>query len=367
MLESLSYLALQQYCWIIVSFFGGLLALSMFVQGAQALIYTVGKTEEERDLIVKSIGRKWLYTFAALFVFGVAFLVSFPLFFAVSFGALYWVILFCFVIQTVSHEFLFKKNNFKGYKYFLMFGGIAGAVIVGTVIGTFFNGAFFSIKEANMTPYRGFEAILNPHNLLLGISLYLLARVLALLYFINNIRNEQIVTRSKIRLFSNAIALVVCFFSFLVWLMLKNGFSYDAATKTVSMDAYKYFYNLLAMPLVFGLLLAGIGLLFFGIARSLIDSRFTDGIWYSGAGAKLTVFSFWLIAGLNHTCYYPSLYDIQDSLTIENSSSTYQALKSVSYVSLATPFALAFIFWKRKGAYGLNKNPLNIFDKVKPL
>ena len=355
MFETLSHLALQQYWWIIVSLLGGILVLLMFVQGGQTLIFAVGKTEEERNLVVNSIGRKWGFTFTTLVTFGGAFFASFPLFYSTSFGGAYWVwmlILICFVLQAVSFEFRSKPNNFLGqktYEYFLLFNGIAGTVLIGTAVGTFFNGAVFSVNDMNLsrweTPYHGLEAALNPHNLLLGLSVFFLARVLALLYFLNNINHEQIVVRSRIRLLRNAVTFVVCFVTFLVWLMFKEGFNYDPVTQAVNMEPYKYLHNLLAMPVVAILLLVCVVLVLFGIIRSMIGSRFTKGIWYAGMGTVLTVLSLLLTAGFNHTCFYPSIYDIQDSLNITNSSSSHYTLTAMSYVSLFVPFVLAYIFW----------------------
>jgi cytochrome d ubiquinol oxidase subunit II len=357
MFESLSQLALQQYWWVIVSLLGSILVFLMFVQGGQTLIYAVGKTEEERSLIVNSLGRKWEFTFTTLVTFGGAFFASFPLFYSTSFGGAYWVwmlILICFVLQAVSYEFRSKPNNFLGqrtYEYFLLFNGIAGTVLVGTAVGTFFNGAVFSVNDMNLSrwevPYHGLEAALVPHNLLLGISVFLLARVLALLYFLNNINNEQIVARSRIRLLRNAIVFVVCFVTFLVMLLVKDGFNYDPATvtRTVNMEPYKYLHNLLAMPVVLVMLLTGVVLVLFGIIRTLMGRRFTRGIWYTGFGTVLAVLSLFLIAGFHHTCYYPSTYNIQDSLTIENSSSSHYTLVAMSYVSLFVPFVIAYIAW----------------------
>jgi len=355
MFETLSHLALQQYWWIIVSLLGSILVFLMFVQGGQTLIFAVGKTEEERNLLVNSIGRKWGFTFTTLVTFGGAFFASFPLFYSTSFGGAYWVwmlILICFVFQAVSFEYRSKPNNFLGQKtfeYFLLFNGVVGTVLIGTAVGTFFNGAVFSVNDMNLsrweTPYHGLEAALNPHNLLLGLSVFFLARVLALLYFLNDINNEQIAVRSRIRLLRNAGIFVVCFVTFLVWLMFKEGFNYDPVTKVVNMEPYKYLHNLLAMPVVLITLLVGVVLVLFGIIRSMIGSRFTKGIWYAGSGTILAVLSLLLLAGFNHTCYYPSIHDLQDSLTIENSSSSHYTLTAMSYVSLFVPFVLAYIFW----------------------
>jgi cytochrome d ubiquinol oxidase subunit II len=365
MFESFSQLALQQYWWVIVSLLGSFLVFLMFVQGGQTLIYAVGKTEDERSLIVNSLGRKWEFTFTTLVTFGGAFFASFPLFYSTSFGGAYWVwmlILISFVLQAVSYEFRSKPNNLlghKAYEYFLLFNGAAGTILVGTAVGTFFNGAAFSVNEMNLsqweTPFHGLEAALVPHNLLLGLSVFSLARVLALLYFLNNIGHEQIATRAKIRLFGNSIAFTACFVTFTVMLLLMEGFNYDPATGVVNREAYKYLHNLLAMPAVLALFLAGVALALFGIIKSLACSRFTGGIWYTGAGTILTVLALFLTAGLNHTCYYPSIHEIQDSLTVENSSSSRYTLVAMSYVSLFVPFVLAYIAWAWRK---INRKPI---------
>ena len=351
----LSQLTLQQYWWVIVSLLGSLMVFLMFVQGGQTLIYAVGKTGKERSLIVDSLGRKWMLTLFMLFTFGSAFFVSFPLFCSTSFGSAYWVwmlILACFILQTVLYELRPKSDNVPGqgiYRFALLFIGVLGTVLVGTVVGTFFNGAVFSINDLNLShwemPYHGLEAALNPHNLLLGLSFLFLARVLALLYFLHNINNVQIVTRSRIWLIRNASLFIVCFVTFLILLFVRDGFNYDPVTKAVNMEPHKYLHNLFDIPIVLVMLFTGIILVLFGILRSFVG-RFTLGIWYAGSGAILVVWSLFLIAGFNHTCYYPSIYNIQDSLTIENSSSSHYTLSVMSYVSLSVPFVVAYIAWR---------------------
>ena len=357
MFETLSYMMLQQYCWIVVSLLGGAMTLLIFVQGGQILVYTVGKTQEECKLIVNSLGRKWALSFAGFAAFAVMLFASFPLFCATSFGGarLLWLLIsLCFLFQTALFEMRWMPAIFpvkKVYEFLLFFTGITGMILLGTGLGMFFNGAMFSLNDVNITrwetPYRGIEAILNPHNLLLGVTVFFLSRVLALLYFINCINNEQIITRSKIRLFRNAITFSICFFGFIAWLLMKDGFYYDpsAEEQLVSMQAHKYLHNLLAMPAVLALLLAGITLVFAGIIRTMINSRFKKGIWYTGAGAVMSVMALLLTAGFNNTSYYPSLYDIQDSLTIENSSSGYFMLAAMSYISLTIPIIALVTFW----------------------
>jgi cytochrome d ubiquinol oxidase subunit II len=355
MFESLSQLALQQYWWVIVSLLGSILVFLMFVQGGQTLIYSIGKTEEERMLVVNALGRKWEFTFTTLVTFGGAFFASFPLFYSTSFGGAYWVwmlILVCFVLQAVSYEFRSKPNNLLGhrtYEYFLLFNGVIGTILIGTAVGTFFNGSMFSIDDMNFsrweTPFHGLEAACNLHNLSLGLSVFFLARVLALLYFLNNINHEAITIRSRLQLLRSSVAFLVFFLIFLIWLLLKDGFNYDPVTKTVTMESCKYLHNLLAMPAVLVMMLTGVVLVLSGIIRSLLNTGFIKGIWYSGPGTILVVLSLFLLAGFHHTCYYPSVFDWQDSLTIENSSSSHYTLTVMSYVSLFVPFVAAYIFW----------------------
>ena len=358
MFESLPYMILQQYCWVIVSLLGGIVILLMFVQGGQTMIYVVGKTPEERKSITDALGRKWTMCFVALAAFAGMLFACFPLFCVASFGGarfLWILILSCFVLQTVLYEFRALQDVLPGkktYPLLLFFTGITGMILLGTSMGMFFNGAMFSINEMNIarweTPYRGIEAILNPHNLLLGVTVFFLARVLALLFFLNNIKNEQVVTRSKIRLLRNYVTFSLCFVVFLTWLFMKHGYYYNPATeeKEVSMQAHKYLQNLLAMPAVLAMLVAGIASTLTGVVRTLTNSRFTGGIWYAGVGAVITAWALFLIAGFNNTSYYPSLYDLPDSLTIENSSSGYYMLTAMGYLSLVIPVVIALVFWK---------------------
>jgi cytochrome d ubiquinol oxidase subunit II len=354
MFENLSHLALQQYWWVIISLLGSFLVFLMFVQGGQTLIYTLGKTPVEKTMLVNALGRKWEFTFTTLVTFGGAFFASFPLFYATSFGGAYWVwmaILFSFIIQAIAYEYRSKPDNFLGkktYDIFLFVNGTLGTILIGTAVGTFFNGAMFSVNEMNLsrweTPFHGLEAVLNWHNLVLGFSVFFLARVLGILYFIRNVEDDNIYARSKKHLLFNTIPFLVFFLGFLAGLLLKNGFAYHPETGEVSMESFKYLRNLVHMPLVFVFLVTGIILVLFALYKGLFTGSIR-GFYFAGAGTVLTVFSLFLIAGLNHTCYYPSLFDLQSSLTIENSSSSHYTLTAMSYVSLLIPFVLAYIIY----------------------
>lgn len=357
-----TYILLQHYWWFIVSVLAALLVFLLFVQGGQTLIYTLGKTETERTILVNALGRKWEYTFTTLVTFGGAFFASFPLFYSTSFGGAYWVwmaILLCFVIQAVSYEYRSKPNNFLGkrtFEIFLYINGLLGTVLLGTAVATFFTGSMFSFDMMNLTnlaqptisswetPWHGLEAALSFHNLSLGLAIFFLARVQATLYFMNYVADEQIFVRSRKHLLFNAIPFLVFFLIFTVWLMLRDGFALNPNTGEIFMEPFKYFNNLISMPLVALTLVAGVLLVLFGIIKSAF-TLYRKGIWFTGFGTVVTVVSLLLLAGFNNTAYYPSTFNIQHSLTIFNSSSSKFTLTVMSVVSILVPFVFAYIWY----------------------
>ncbi len=358
MIGQLSHLTLQYYWWAIISLLGALLVLLLFVQGGQSFIYELGQNSKDRTLIINALGRKWEFTFTTLVTFGGAFFASFPLFYSTSFGGAYWAwmaLLFCFIVQAVSYEFRSKPKNFLGKKTFdafLFANGILAPVLIGVVVGTFFNGADFSVSNLKVShwqhPARGLEAVLNFSNVSLGLAVLYLSRILALLYFMNSIDNDHLIVRSKKKLIFNTILFLFFFLFFVVRLLLKDGYAYDPETMKVSMEPFKYFNNLIAMPVVLLLFLVGVLSVLCGILLSLLKDS-DRGIWFTGGGTILTVFALLLIAGYNNTCYYPSNFDLQSSLNIVNSSSSRFTLTTMTYVSLASPFVLAYIWYAWKG------------------
>ncbi len=357
MFENLSHHTLQHYWWIIISLLAAFFVFLTFVQGGQTLISTIAKNKGEKKIIINTLGRKWEITFTTLVTFGGAFFASFPLFYATSFGGAYWVwliILFAFIVQAVAYEFRTKPANLLGartYEAFLFVNGMLGTILIGTAVGTFFNGAQFSLNEMNQvswqTPYRGLEAVLTFHNVSLGLAVFFLARVLGLMYFISTVDQDIIVARSKKHLLYNSIPFLVFFLYFLIKLLLKDGFAVHPETGEVFMEKYKYLHNLLQMPLNMVLLFIGVVAVLWGI----ISNLFTDsdnGFWFAGPGTVLTVFALFILAGFNNTAFYPSVYDLQSSLTIQNASSSQFTLVAMSYVSLGIPFVLAYIiyFWR---------------------
>ena len=360
---NMTYAFLQQYWWFLVSLLGALLVFLLFVQGANSLIFSLGHTPEERRLVVNSTGRKWELTFTTLVTFGGAFFASFPLFYSTSFGGAYWlwmIILFSFVIQAVSYEFQNKLGNLLGvntFQIFLVINGILGPVLLGGAVATFFDGSNFTVAKDNIVSgfnpvisswanaSHGLDALLDPWNLVLALGVFFLARILGLLYIINNVDDDALRNRGRMLLRSNTVLFLIFFLAFLIRTLLKDGYAVNPETGVIFMEPLKYLHNFLNMWYVTAVLLVGVVLVLFGIGRTLLAKSYIRGIWPTGIGVVLTVLALLLCAGWNNTAYYPSNADLQSSLTITNSSSSEFTLQTMAIVSLFIPFVLAYIVY----------------------
>ena len=358
-----AYIFLQHYWWFVVSLLGALLVFLLFVQGGNSLLFCLGKTEEQKKMMINSTGRKWEFTFTTLVTFGGAFFASFPLFYSTSFGGAYWlwmIILFSFVLQAVSYEFQSKAGNLLGkttYRTFLVINGVVGPVLLGGAVATFFTGSNFYINKGNIADaampvisqwangWHGLDALLNPWNVVLGLAVFFLARILGALYFINNINEDDLVKRCRRALWGNTALFLVFFLAFVIRTLLADGYAVRPETGEVFMEPYKYLTNFLQMPVVLLVFLVGVVAVLWGIIRTLWKPEFDKGIWFAGAGTVLTVLALLLVAGYNNTAYYPSTHDLQSSLTLANSCSSQFTLKVMAYVSILVPFVLAYIFY----------------------
>ena len=361
----MTYEFLQHYWCFIVSLLGAILVFLLFVQGANSVARSLGYTEEGRRLVYNSTGRKWEFTFTTLVTFGGAFFASFPLFYSTSFGGAYWLwmlILFTFVLQAVSYEFQNKIGNFLGpktFQFFLTLNGIVGPLLLGGAVATFFEGSNFIIEKNNLidagaiTPIisrwanasHGLDALLNPWVLVLGFAVVFLARVLGILYVMNNVNDEDIRSRGSVRLIGAAVPSVVLFVAYLVHVLLKDGFAFDPATGVIFMEPYKYLHNFLDMWYLLIILLIGVVLVLFGIGKTIVSKDYVCGIWPAGIGTVLTVLALLLSCAWNNTAYYPSTADLQSSLTLQNSCSSEFTLTTMFWVSLLVPFVLAYIIY----------------------
>ena len=359
----MTYSFLQHYWWFLVSLLGALLVFLMFVQGANSMLFSLGRTEAERRLLVNSTGRKWEFTFTTLVTFGGAFFASFPLFYSTSFGGAYWVwmiILFSFVAQAVSYEFQNKLGNLLGARTFqtmLVINGVVGPLLLGMAVATFFNGANFVVDKMNLTVFSqpvishwanasgGLDAVADPWNVVLGLAVFFLSRVLGLLYTKNNINDDVLSMRISRRLIIEAACFLVFFLLFLVRTLFKDGYAYNPSTGDIFIEPQKYLNNLIDMWYVALTLVVGVVLVLYGIVRTIYNKVYIFGIWFAGIGVVMVVLSLLLCAGWNNTAYYPSIANLQSSLTIANSCSSEFTLHTMAVVSLLIPFVLAYIVY----------------------
>ena len=356
----MSYSFLQHYWWFLVSLLGGLLVFLLFVQGGNSMLCSLGRTEAQRALLVRSTGRKWEFTFTTLVTFGGAFFASFPLFYSTSFGGAYWLwmlILFSFVLQAVSYEFQSGPRGRTLWRSFLVLNGLAGPFLLGVAVATFFTGAPFCVDKAGLTAggpsvaisrwvggLGGLEALASVWNVVLGLAVLFLARVLGLLYFLNNIRDAELNARQRRAVWANAALFLVCFLAFLVRTLLADGYAV-LTDGSVAIEPYKYLHNFLSMPAVPTIFLLGVVGVLYGLVRTLLCPTYVRGIWPAGAGAVLAVLGLLLCAGWGQTAYYPSTADLQSSLTLANSCSSLFTLRTMAWASALIPFVLAYVFY----------------------
>jgi cytochrome bd ubiquinol oxidase subunit II len=365
----ITHIFLQNYWWFIVSLLGSFLVFLMFVQGGQTFLFSLAKNEMQRTMIVNTLGRKWEFTFTTLVTFGGAFFASFPLFYSTSFGGAYWVwmaILFSFILQAVAYEYRSKPSNVYGKKtfdFFLLLNGSLGPFLIGVAVATFFSGSKFSLNQMNQvkweTQWHGIEALLNIKNLALGLAVLFLVRINGLLYIINTVEEENVVANSHKKLTFNIILFLLFFLFFIIMLLVSSGFAADRVTGVVSMESLKYLHNLLRMPVVLIFFLSGVLVVLFGISIAVFKKS-SKGIWFTGPGTILTVLSLFLTAGYNGTAFYPSFFNLQNSLTIRNAASSQFTLKTMTIVSFFIPIVIAYIWytWKSISNKKINEDEM---------
>ena len=358
-----TYAFLQHYWWLIISLLGALLVFLLFVQGGNSLLFCLGKTDEQRRMLVNSTGRKWEFTFTMLVTFGGAVFASFPLLYSTSFGGAYWawmIILFSFVLQAVSYEFQGKMGNLLGrktYQMFLVINGVVGPFLLGVAVASFFTGSDFYVNKSNIgdlampvisqwgNNWHGLDLLANFWNWMLGLAVFFLARVLGILYYINNIDDNDLATRGRKALVRNTVLFLVFFLTFVIRTVIADGYAVNPETGEVFLQPFKYGINFIEMPVVLIIFLIGVVLVLYGIAHTVLKVTFDKGIWFAGIGSVLTVFALLLVVGYNNTACYPSYADLQSSLTITNASSSLFTLKVMAWVTVWVPVVIVYIFY----------------------
>lgn len=367
---------LQNYWWFLISLLAALLVFLLFVQGGQSMILGL-RRPVDRDLAVNALGRKWELTFTTLVVFGGAFFASFPLFYSTSFGGAYWLwmlILFSFIVQAFSYEFRRKRGNIYGtrtYDVLLFINGLFGPLLLGVAVGTMIFGADFIIDRNNLldpqnpvistwaNPLHGLEALANLKCLCLGVVILLLARIEGAIFLLDTTAGDASLRRHLTRqVMANALLFVPLFLVFLVVLLMSPAYVANP-DGVIEQVANGYLNNLVEMWWAALTLLSGVVLVLWAIIGVLIRANFSHATWLIGSGTVLVVMSLFWIIGYNSTSYYPSLVDMQSSLTLANSSSSEFTLRTMAWASAVIPFVVAYIAYVW---YRMTSRPLTPAD-----
>lgn len=359
--------ALQIYWWFVISLLAGLLVFLLFVQGGQTYLWP-GRMSGVRSLIVNALGRKWELTFTTLVTFGGAFFASFPLYYSTSFGGAYWLwmlILLSFILQAISYEFRSKPGNIFGtntYDIFLCFNGLVGCVLLGCAVGMQFFGADFEVSRQSIldagqpvisrwNSMHGFDAIFNVRNLLLGLTIFFLARTTGAMFVYKNVEasdSQLWGAKCRSRILSNGAIFALLFVAFAVVLLVSDGYAVGDDGHIVA-EPYKYLHNFVQLWWIGAAFLIGVVAVLYGIIRAVFDPGFRgQAFWWTAAGVVVTVTSLFCISGYNGTAFLPSLSHPDSSLTLANSSSTYCTLKTMTWVTVLLPVVIFYIavVWK---------------------
>lgn len=347
---------LQNYWWVLVSFFGGLLVALIFVLGANLLLANPYLDIKRKRAILKATARRWLFAFAALVAFGCAVFFAFPLFFRIGFWEARWVwilLLATFVFQWVLYAFCYKTGNllrFGLFRFLLVVNGFLASFLVGATIGTFFTGSGFIVLKTALaepgsliikpwgSPRLGLEALGQWHAVLLGITVVALTVILGALFVIRNVDDHSVRKYMRRTLKIAVIPFLLLFSAWFVVLMLRDGFAVDV-DGVVSMEPYKYLQTFLNHRAVFILLVIGSLLVLTGLYLGMFTKR-RRGFVFAFPGTILVVMAIFFLAGFNDTAYYPSLTSLQSSLTIRNSSAGFFTLQTLFRISLLVPFVI---------------------------
>ncbi|OEF97621.1 cytochrome d ubiquinol oxidase subunit II [Desulfuribacillus alkaliarsenatis] len=151
----------------------GYAILDGFDLGIGSLFHYLGKTEDEKKILINSIGPVWDGNEVWLITGGGALFAAFPFVYATVFSGFYlamMLVLFGLIFRAIGIEYYFKLDDDKpmqklmGNLFFI--GSFLPALLFGVAVGNVVVG----IPLDDMQNYAGsFFALLNPYALILGV------------------------------------------------------------------------------------------------------------------------------------------------------------------------------------------------------
>ncbi|MBK1695490.1 cytochrome d ubiquinol oxidase subunit II [Chromatium weissei] len=285
----LDYETLKLIWWLLVGvLFIGFAVTDGMDMGVGTLLPFLGKTDDERRVIINTIGPHWDGNQVWLITAGGAIFAAWPLVYAAAFSGFYFAMLlalFGLFFRPVGFDYRSKianKHWRNAWDWGLFIGGAVPALVFGIAFGNLLQGVPFHLDEFLRPFYSGsFLGLLNPFALLAGfISLGMLTLHGAIWLQLRTA--EPIASRAKAVTKQIGLATIAAFALAGIWLATGiDGFRVvsehipnatpNPLTKEVVQESYAWLSNYGTYPLtlLFPILgFAGLGL---GILGSIKD------------------------------------------------------------------------------------------------
>lgn len=346
----------------------GFAATDGFDMGVGALLPFVAKTDDERRVVINTVGPVWEGNQVWFILGGGAIFAAWPPLYAVSFSGFYlamFAVLAALILRPVGFKYRSKREGHawrNGWDWALFVGGAVPALIFGVAVGNVLQGVPFQITEDLMPLYPGafyakFLGLLNPFALLAGV----VSLTMLLLHGAGwlTLKTEGAVQRRAIAIGSVAGVVAIAAYALAgVWLaygipgyaltseVAANGPSNPLLSTVAHQGSWLAAYALrpwIAIAPVLGI--AGMALAIVAMRKASGAALIFSGLAILGviASVGLTMFPFIL----------PSSIQPDASLTVWDASSSHQTLFVMLVVSVIfVPIILAYTAWVYKVLWG---------------
>ena len=299
-----------------------------FDLGLGTLMPFLAKSENDRKIIVNSMGPLWDGNEVWLLTAGGVTFAAFPLVYAVMFSSLYsalMLILFALILRGVAFEFRSKVDSDKWRKIWdacLFIGSAAPAVLFGVAFANIFQG--IPIDQNGI--YQGnLFTLLNIYGLLGGVLFLLLFLVHGSIWL--SVKSEGSLQDRAVSMANK------------IWPVLVGVAVIFLIVSAFTTSLYDNFF---AYPALFAVILLAVAALF--AIRIFMAKKAYFKAWFASA-ATIVACTFYGVIGLFPNMF-PSNIDAAYSLTAHNASSSALTLKiMLVVVILFVPIVLAYQIW----------------------
>jgi len=317
--------------------------------GVSMLIPVVGKTDDERRVIINSIAPHWDGNQVWLVLAAGALFAVWPTLYATAFSSLYpamMLLLFSLIIRPLAMDYRSKLDNKtwrSTWDWLFIVPGIVPPLILGVTMGNLFLGLPFEFDEYMRSTYTGsFFGLFHPFALLAGI--------LAIAMFLMQgssflaLRSEGVIReRAQVFLSWSGVVVVALFVIEGIWLYLSidglsitgyfnTGGASNPTVKTVQVVSGGWLHNYSLYPItLFAPIMGVLG------ALAAVRLAYTEHMAWAFFASSLSLVGIILTAGFSLFPFImPSSTNISHSLTLWDTAS--------SHLTLGVSFIAAVIF-----------------------